>query len=672
MAKRTLNGMNRSAPLSPKRKRAYLIVTLATPIVVLVLLEMGLREFCYGPDISLFTTEEFGGKTLHIMNPDVKHRYFNNVEFSPNTSPDYFLVPKPKGMYRIFCLGGSTTIGFPFGPIGSFSTFLRDRLKAIFPNNQIEVINLGMTATNSYTVADIAHDLVDYEPDLIIDYDGHNEFYGALGIASNESAGKFHFLTKLSLRLIHLRTFVLMRSVIRSIAQLGSTGNQAAQSGTLMERLSKGQYIPFGSPEYQQALANFKANLDDLKQVCESHGIPLIVSPQISNLRDQPPFVSQFSPGLSTTVQDSFNIEFRRGIYYWNVGEIDSALSEFNLVKFLDSGRADIHFWNAQCLDSLGRIADARKEYTLARDLDQLRFRASDDFNAAIKAVTSDPGIFFAPLEDTLTARSKDRIIGNDFILEHLHPRLEGNFLFAKVFAQVMREQGLLASPAQWKECDTLSDKGLWNRRPLTTLDELAAEVRVARLTSEWPFTRPTIIKDSLMLRGTIGSIVILLTDGKTTWERAHVAAAEFYAKNGNMTEAETEYRALINQLHYNTSAYLALGQLFGLEKKYESATKVLQSSLGIEISYEAYDMLGRIQLEDNHPSDAIPYFQKAFAFNATSDQHTSAGFLLALSKARSGRIEEAKTLLREVLSLNPTLRDAQSLLNSLTSPRSK
>jgi tetratricopeptide (TPR) repeat protein len=654
------------ASIPQKRKHLFLFLTTATPVAILFLLEFGLRVFGYGPNMSLFTTEDFGGKTYHIMNPAVKSRYFNNVEFSPNTSPDYFLVPKPKGMFRIFCLGGSTTIGFPYGPVGSFSTFLRDRLKAIFPRNQIEVINLGMTATNSYTALDIVHDLMDYEPDLIIDYDGHNEFYGALGIASNESAGKVRLFTKLYLRLVHLRTFVLVRSIVRSASQLMFTEDPKKSSGTLMERLSKGQYIPLGSPEYKQALSIFKDNVNELKQACESQSIPLILSTQVSNLRDEPPFVSEFAPNLSSAAKDRFKVELQKGDDYWLSESIDSALSEFNLAISNDSSRADAHYRRARCLESLGRLVDAKREYVLARDLDQLRFRASSDFNAVIREAASGPGIYFASLEDTLASKAKDGIIGNDFILEHLHPRLEGSFLFAKVYGRIMREHGLLAESEKWEECDTISDKNLWDLKPLTTLDNVAAEVRVARLTSDWPFTQPAKISDSLLLNGDFGSIVYMLVDGKTTWERAHVAAAEYYTNIGEKDAAEKEYCALINQLHYNNSAYLALGELYGFQKKYGQGTEVLLRSLDVETSFEAYEMLGKFQLALHHPADAIPYFDQAFTFNGTPDQHTSAGFLLALSKVQSGKVDEARQLLREVLSLNPTLKDARALLNSI------
>ncbi len=202
-----------SQSLSSNKRRAFLLLTLVFPFVLLILLEWSLRIANYGSDVSLFATEVINGKTYYFMNPDVKARYFSRVEFSPNTSPDFFQMPKPDTTFRIFCLGGSTTAGFPYGFVGSFSTFLRDRLRMLFPDKKIEVINFGMTATNSYTVLDIAQELVDYQPDLLIVYDGHNEFYGALGIASRESIIGSRWFTKLYLRLVHFRSFQFLRNI---------------------------------------------------------------------------------------------------------------------------------------------------------------------------------------------------------------------------------------------------------------------------------------------------------------------------------------------------------------------------------------------------------------------------------------------------------------------------
>jgi hypothetical protein len=170
--------------LSPARRRVFFLIAILFPVALLSLVELTLRAAHYCPDLSAFTTETFSGRSYWVLNAGVKSRYFNRVDFSPNTSFDCFSVPKPRGTFRIFCLGGFTTVGYPYGFVGSFSTFLRDRLRRIFPNRSIEVINLGLTATKPYTVNDLAREVVSLEPDLLIVYDGPTN--------STEPSGRRH------------------------------------------------------------------------------------------------------------------------------------------------------------------------------------------------------------------------------------------------------------------------------------------------------------------------------------------------------------------------------------------------------------------------------------------------------------------------------------------------
>lgn len=245
--------------IPPKRKRIFFIITLLIPVFFFIILEFTLRILNYGPDLSLFQINNIHGKEYYTLNPSVKNRYFNKSNFSPDPSPENFLVSKPTGTFRIFCLGGSTTVGFPYWYNGSFSSFLRDRLKALFPDRSIEVVNLGMTATNSYTVLDLAGDLIKYEPDLFIVYDGHNEFYGALGVASNEGGINERWMVLMYLRIIHLRTFQLVKKIISDVFNMfRKTPADNLSRATMMEQLAKGKNILYNSYTYNQVLSVFK------------------------------------------------------------------------------------------------------------------------------------------------------------------------------------------------------------------------------------------------------------------------------------------------------------------------------------------------------------------------------------------------------------------------------
>jgi tetratricopeptide (TPR) repeat protein len=653
--------------LSVAKRRVFFAITVSFPLLLFLFLEVGLLVFKYGPNLSLFVTEEIAGRTYHIMNPDVKGRYFSKVEFSPNTSMDYFSVPKPDGAFRIFCLGGSTTAGYPYGYIGSFSSYLRDRLHRLFPERKIEVINLGLTATNSFTVNDFARELVDYEPDLLIVYDGHNEFYGALGIASHESLGEARWLAKAYLRLIHLRTSVLSRDIYGRIAGFFSGPSDPNRGGTMMERLALGQYIPLASETYRDGLSIFRANLEELVSICSSPNIPLMLSSQVSNLRDQPPFISGNSESYAPDKRLEINNIYNRGISYFLDGEIDSALGWFRQAAALDSQKADIRYDIARGLDSLGRKREARIEYILARDYDQLRFRTSSDFNKAMRDMENGSEAVFVDIEQAFANHSPDSIIGNELILEHLHPNTRGYFLMAKEYARAMRNKGLLAPTQEWIKRDTISDESLWQSRNLTELDEMCAKKRTEILTSSWPFRTGTKTVPPADARDRIGQIVDQIITGKIAWERGHVAAAEYYEGQGEYDKAEKEYLALIHEVPVNVSPYLILAQLYLKGRKYEQARTLLLRSLEVEQTTYAYRTLGGLAVDGGMPREAITYLEKAFALSKTVKERTDNGYLLALAFKRAEMPQQAIAQLQHVVDINPNFRPAKELLRRMS-----
>ena len=372
--------------MNPSRKRVFAAITITLPLFLFLFIEGGLRVSGYGGDLSLFVTETVNGTGYHIMNPAVKDRYFSRFDFFPSTSPDHFLVPKPAGTFRIFCLGASTTVGFPYWYNAAFPTFLRDRLARTFPDRRIEVINLGLTATNSITALDMAEDLMDQEPDLVIVYDGHNEFYGALGVASRESMAGLSWMNRASLQLIHLRTFRAMRDAYALLTRAFTAGDDASR-GTMMERLARGRYVPLDSELYREGLDVFREHFNALRDLCRRYGVPVIFGTQVSNLRGQPPFISADPTLLPAADQMRFHGAFNDGLTAMMDGDAARALLSLREAATIFPAHAEARFRIAVCLDSLGRKTEAAESYREARDRDELRFRASSDFNRAILAM---------------------------------------------------------------------------------------------------------------------------------------------------------------------------------------------------------------------------------------------------------------------------------------------
>ena len=652
--------------LSPAKRFVFCLITIGLPVLLLGALETGLRVFHYGPDLSLFRDGDLDGKRIYIQNQAVKGRYFSHVAFNPTASPDIFLASKPPGTFRIFCLGGSTTVGYPYWYNAAFSTFLRDRLKAIFPRKHIEIVNVGMTATNSYTVLDMAQDLVDYAPDLFIVYDGHNEFYGALGVASNETVARARWLTLTYLKLLRFRTFLLMRSVYESLAGAFHQAPPPEPGNTMMEKLAKGQFIPYRSSLYGDAYDVFKANMEDLKDICRRHGIPLILSSQASDLRAQPPFVSDSLERLPQAVKARFDSVFSLGQSLRESGHLESAIAAFRSCIAIDSLHAGAHYRLAQCLDTTGNKDEAKVEYIEARDYDLLRFRMSSDFNNLVREECKEPGVMFADIEQVFGDHSPDGIIGNELIVEHLHPNSRGYFLMAKEYARILRSHQFIAGAADWAACDTISDDVLWRNRNVTPIDEVIARRRTEILTSGWPFRAGIPLVDAVAPDDTLGHIAEQVTRARWTWDRAHSEAADYYLSRGEVDKAIKEYKTMINMIPVGVAIHLKLARLFLDKKDYESTRLELLASLNVEKTILACRALGDIYLNENQPREATRYYEQTLTFDQTPRERVENGYLLALAYSRGNMREKATNQLLQVLNIKPDYQPAVKLLSEI------
>ncbi len=650
--------------ITPRRKRIFRIIAPSIPVLFFTLLEFSLRLFNYGPDLSLFTIEDVGGKAYYTLNPSVKNRYFSRINFSPDPSPEYFLVSKPLGTFRIFCLGGSTTVGYPYWYNGAFPSFLRDRLKAVFPDSLIEIVNLGMTATNSYTVLDLSEDLIKYEPDLFIVYGGHNEFYGALGMASNEIGTPARWMTLLYLRMVHLRTFQLVKNIIsKPLNLLRKSAIDYSNRTTMMEQVARGKNVPYGSDMYIKTLAVFRQNLKELFDLCQNRRIPLILSTQVSNLRDQFPFISNNSPGIPQQQRTQFQQLYRSGLELQSKGLVDSAIVLFRSAIKWDSLYADAHYRLAQCLDAEGRKQEAYPEYILARDYDELRFRTDSKFNNLIRSMEDHEHCFVADIETVFKSLSQDSLVGYNLSIEHLHPNARGHFFIAKEYARLMRYHGLLATSEEWLMHDTVTDDFLWEHRHLTDVDEFIAARKIEFLTSGWPFKKRFRVVAPIQAIDTLRFIAEQAVRNQISWVSVHKRAAEYYLRRGEYTNAEKEYETIINQFPLNVTAYFGLAQLYFDQKAFSEAETILLASLQVERTTIAYRALGDIYLKQGKSENAIRYYEELTKFPEDPATAPENAYVLTLAYLISERPEPAIRLLERTVNRYPAYKPAKELL---------
>src|SRR5437870_1517491 len=177
---------------SSTRRITFWLFLILTPFLVLGAAELVLRWINYGGSLDLVVKTRVLGKDWYTLNRRVGQRYFLQKGIAiPEPADDLFEIEKQPATKRVFMLGESTMQGFPYDYTATAPRLLQDRLKQLLPQYNIEVINVGLSAVNSYTTLDFMDELVHYHPDAFIVYVGHNEFYGALGVGSTEYLGQW-------------------------------------------------------------------------------------------------------------------------------------------------------------------------------------------------------------------------------------------------------------------------------------------------------------------------------------------------------------------------------------------------------------------------------------------------------------------------------------------------
>ncbi len=197
----------------------------------------------------------------HELNPDYRRdfdtggeRIHSDQGFRRDTS---VALPKPQDTYRIFLMGGSTA--YAIGSQGSVypehptltnqetvSHFLEQDLRAQLqdemPGVNIEVINAGVAAYHSFQhVLYFYETLYEYEPDMIVFLDGHNDFYN-VGV-KNPIQSYGYSSARMVDALNERKPFFATYAFLRAPAEYSYTFK-------LVSKLTQGLYDRYEAPRY--------------------------------------------------------------------------------------------------------------------------------------------------------------------------------------------------------------------------------------------------------------------------------------------------------------------------------------------------------------------------------------------------------------------------------------
>jgi lysophospholipase L1-like esterase len=635
------------------RRRLFWAATLATPVVLLVLVEGTLRAVGAGaPEPLLLDVPNTGGAFVRF-NPLVARRYFDPAQTTvPALTPETFARVKGEGTVRVLCLGESTTAGFPFECQVPFPKQLRERLARAAPDRRIEVFNAGIAAIGSAVVLDLLPELLDAtSPDAVVVYLGHNEFYGIYGSASAVATGGNATATRWVLALQRLRIVAVLRDLLRAVRP--APAGQAAHR-SLMESVVRDQHIPLGSAQVAATAESFRDNLVRIVDECRSHKAAVLLGTLVSNERDLPPFRGAGAAEAVTRI-------LAAGDSALAAGDQHRADSCYRLAFGADSAQADVWFALGRAAWARGDSAGAAQRFAGARDRDAMRFRAPGSWNDVLRAVAREREVMLVDLEATFRAASPAGVLGNELFCDHLHPNPRGYALMAETFAEAVDRLHLLSRPSVGNGAEPLG---------VTDLDWDIGLLKVFDMMQRWPFRAAPASRGSYVPHGdsVAARIAYDYLHVHNVWSRAHNVMAEEFLRRGDLPNARREYEAIAVFSPDDPWPHQKIAATYEREERWLERAGALREAIRRSPAKGllAYQM-ALSAWKGGRMEEAIRAMEAAsFAPELTSSERRNARFFLAGFLSDRGERDRARTILKAILVDAPDYAPARQFLARL------
>jgi len=425
------------------KKIVFYVVAIVIPFVIWVLLEFFANSITHRFDPLKVDSKR---KTLYLNQDYFTDFFLYQLDHFFNTSVSNRAIHlEKKNRFRIFCLGGSTTAGYPYNTLpeyncpASFPNYLRAILQYNSNLPEIEMLNLGSNAFNSMSVLKVFEDIRKYNPDLVIVYTGHNEYFGPNEFALSKKANKIFNKKWFNHTFFTLRQTYLyqgMRWILKKVLKRGEVEYKDYAEWSLQNT------IQHDDPYHETIRNNFEKNLTELVRMAKKSGIKIVLCTPVSNLTF-PPFVSRFSRELNPETRalwDTLRIE---ASLYFDEGRYDDALGVWEQLYLIDSSYADVHYYTGMNYAMVKEYDIANLALTQAADLDALPFRAKPSIQEISRKIAKQENIILADADQFFRQLSGKYYPESSLLLDHVHPTEPGYYYLALFLARTMVTNGI-------------------------------------------------------------------------------------------------------------------------------------------------------------------------------------------------------------------------------------
>ena len=185
-------------------------------------------------------------------------------------------------------------------------------------------------------------------------------------------------------------------------------------------------------------------------RMSQEAGVPVILMNPVSNLKDSPPFKSEY--GNSITEEDRQRVEtLREKARQLDWNDAYGKLRHLEQAVEIDHRHAGLLYLIGKCYEHVGRLEDAKEWFVRAKEEDICPLRILEAMHEIILEVAEDYRVPLVDVKLLFEEQSEAGMPGNEWLLDHVHPSIRGHQLIADELYQTIEEMELVTTPEHWQ-----------------------------------------------------------------------------------------------------------------------------------------------------------------------------------------------------------------------------
>ena len=323
------------------------------------------------------------------------------------------------------------------------------------PSRQWELINCGGISYASYREALLMEELAKYQPDLFIILTGQNEFleertYSGIIRTPEALRGADAILGK-------TRTYAALKRGFARIRKKAGEGAHppnllSPEVDTVLDHTVGPQAYHRDEALRRHVVDHFRFNVGRMVDIARSAGAEVILVTPAVNLRNCAPFKSEHRAGITPGESAEWQKLVRHATQLHRTTNWIEAVSALQQAARIDPEFADEYYLLGHAFWELGRFDEARDAFLRSLNEDVCPLRALPEMTTAMRDLAAQCKVALVDFVKLIESKSPHGVPGEEWLLDHVHPTIEGHRVLGLALMDKMSERGWLRPSPNWNE----------------------------------------------------------------------------------------------------------------------------------------------------------------------------------------------------------------------------